>query len=276
MLQGGSPANVARGLARLGVPSRLLGTVGTDALGDWLRSALQADGVDTRLLWSIKGARTGLVFLSINAQGERHFLPAREGTADNLLTVRHLPAHGLAGVGWVHFSSGPLRTPAGRALIRTLRSRARQRGLPVSVDANLRPGVWPSLAANVEALWKASRGVDVLKCNLEEALALTGTRDVEQALRRMRAHARRLAVVTLGPDGACAMGEDGVVRVPARRGRVVDTTGAGDAFMAGLLQALHGQLEWSNALLRQALTRGCALGTRVCGGLGSMARFPTR
>lgn len=276
MLPGGSAANVAQGLAAQGVRAGVMGTVGQDALGAWLRKRLRNAGVDTRLMAAVPGRRTGVVFVSVDARGERSFLNARESTADLMLGPAHFPAHGLSGVAWLHFTSGPLRTPAGRALVAALRREARERGVVTAMDANLRPGAWPSAAANVAAVLRACRGVDLLKCNLDEARALTGARSVSTALRQLRALAGRAAVVTLGPRGAVALGEGGVVEVDAPRVKVVDTTGAGDAAMAGITACLLGQPRWSNAVLVQALTRGMALGSRVCTALGATTALPRR
>ncbi|MEW5854207.1 MAG: carbohydrate kinase [Myxococcota bacterium] len=272
-LQGGSPANVAVGLSRLGVPTALLGTVGTDVLGDWLIRQLGREGVETGLLARVP-QRTGMVFLSVSRGGERQFLHVRHASADNALAPEHLPADVATRAGWLHFSSGPLRTPGGRRAIRMLRSQAARAGVPVSVDVNLRPGVWPSLEANAKAVWRASAGVDVLKANEDEAPALTGERNLERALRRMRAHAGRLAVITLGPRGAMALGQGGVVRVPSPDVRVVDTTGAGDAFMAGLLSVLAHATDWDDDVLTRALREGCRCGARVCTALGATTAMP--
>ncbi|MBI5494252.1 MAG: carbohydrate kinase [Deltaproteobacteria bacterium] len=269
MLQGGSPANVAVGLCALGVPAALLGTVGADALGSFLVDALRRRGVDTTRTHAV-AARTGLVFLSIDRRGERAFLPAREGTADNLLHPRHLGPRPVAGACWVHHSSGPLRPAAGTDALRRLRAAARAGGLPISVDVNLRPGVWPSVRANVTAVRRALDGVDVVKANLDEARALTGARTVDGALRGLRGLCTRLAVVTLGGRGAVALGEGGPVTAAARRVRVVDTTGAGDAFMAALIAGLlGGAAAWEGAGLRRVLARANRAGAAACRVLGA-------
>ncbi len=274
MVAGGGAANVATGLAALQVRAGVMGTVGQDALGAWLLAALAARNVDTSRVGVVARRRTGLVFLSMDAHGNAEFLPAREGTADLALGPEHLPRAGLAGVAWLHFSSGPLRTAKGRKLITTLRRLAVARGIPTSVDANLRPKVWPSLQANVDAVLKAARGVDLIKCNAGEALALTGARSVAAALPRLRALAGRAAVVTLGGDGAVALGQGGVVEVRAPRVAVVDTTGAGDAAMAAITARLLRAPDWNNAVLEAALTDGCRLGSRVCTRLGATTALP--
>lgn len=273
---GGSPANVAVGLARLGVDVGLLTSVGADALGEWIKRELRVQGVATDGVVSIAGKRTGLLFLSIDEKGNREFLHAREDTADGALGPEHAHEGSLDGVGLLHHSSGPLRFPHGLELVRTLRARARERGIPVTVDGNLRPGLWPSVEENARVVWAESKDCDLFKCNEDEALTITGAGNPVDALHRMRAHCRRAAVVTLGAKGAILVGEGRVIEVPAPDARVVDSTGAGDAFMAGMLGVLMREQSFSDDTLRRAAMLGARMGTQVCTMVGACTALPTR
>jgi len=272
---GGSPANVAVGLARLGAPVGLLSSVGADALGQWIKRELAAQHVATNQVVEIAGRRTGLLFLSIDAAGNREFLHAREDTADGALGPQHVDAGVLDGVGILHHSSGPLRFPHGVALVQALRAQARTRGTPITVDGNLRPGLWKSVADNVHAVWTQSADSDLFKCNEEEALLLTGCSSVEDALRAMRSHARQAAVVTLGPQGALVVGTGELMHVPAPRAECVDSTGAGDAFMAGMLAVLQREHSFSDTALLRAVRLGVKLGTQVCTQVGACTALPS-
>ena len=267
---GGSPANVATALARLGVPATLVATVGADGPGAFVTAQLAARGVDTRGVRALAGVRTGAVFIHVDGRGRRTFTPARENTADGLMGPEHLARGRVARARAVLVSTGLMRTAAGARLVRHLRSQAAEAAVPVFVDANLRPKVWRSLQANVTGVWRAARGVTVLKANRQEALALCGTRSVGQALRHMRAHARLAAVITLGSQGAVGLADGAPIRVAAPTTRVVDTTGAGDAFMAGLM-AVFCQRGPHAQHLPAALEAGCQLGAQACATVGAVA-----
>lgn len=274
LLTGGSPANVAVGLARLGTRARLCTTLGDDDLGAWLRHNVKQEGVDVSGVAMLPGRRSGLVFIHVDAKAERHFTPAREATADHALAPEHLPAALMRGVNLVLYSSGPLRTAEGSAFVSTLRARADTQGAWLTLDANLRPRMWKSVAENARAVLAAAEGAHILKCNHDEAHALTRRRDPEDALRFLRRRARAAAIITLGPRGALALGDGGVVHVPSPRVKVVDTTGAGDAFMAGVLAVLARHRRSDDETLRAALRLGARLGSLACTRVGATPALP--
>lgn len=274
MVAGGSPANVATGLARLGVGVHLCSTVGGDDLGRWLRNRVGAQGVHTGSMVLVPGMGTGVVFIHVDKRGERRFSGARDQTADQALAPHHLRPQAWKGVRLAHASSGPLRTPQGRALFSKLKKEAHQRGAWVTLDANLRPHLWPSLSRNVDAVLKAARGVHIIKCNQAEARALTGSNHLPTALKRLRALASGAAIITHGARGAWALAGGAVLHVESPVVRVLDTTGAGDAFMAGVLAVLHTHRSTDEGVLRWALRVGATLGALACTRLGATAGLP--
>ncbi|MFN7130580.1 MAG: carbohydrate kinase family protein, partial [Myxococcales bacterium] len=139
---GGSPANVAIGLARLGVRSGFLGVVGEDEFGHFLKSSLTREGVDTRWMRQTKEARTGLAFVSIADDGDRSFVFYRKPSAEFLLAPSDARAPALEEVGILHFGSNSLLLPDAQDAMRELVRRARQAGCLVSCDPNLRLHVW--------------------------------------------------------------------------------------------------------------------------------------
>lgn len=252
---GGAGANTAVWLAHLGVPVTLVGRVGDDLAGRQLTDALARGGVRCALAVD-RTAPTGSVVVIVAAGGERTMLADR-GANLRLSTVDipELPAGGhlhLSGYALLH--AGPRR--AGLAALH----RARATGLTVSVD----PASTALLATvGPAAFLDWTRGADLLLPNLLEAQLLSGCEGTNDAARALAAHYGAVAV-TLGPAGALWACGDEVVHQPAPRVAVLDSTGAGDAFSAGLLAA------WLSAVPGpQAVLRGVALATRVLGQLGS-------
>lgn len=233
---GGAGANVAVGLARLGVSVTLVGCVGaTDSAPtiDRLREA----GVQLALR-AVSDLTTGAVVAIIDPDGERSM--ASDRGANLALRKSDLPESLIAGHRHLHVSGYTLFEAGTRSAALAAVGRAMALGRTVSIDpasvAPLRDHGVASFLADVE-------GVDLLLPNTDEALALSGASDVASAAASLASSFPAVAV-TCGADGAVWAGRGGVLRQPAspRSGPVLDTTGAGDAFTAGLLAAwLSGQ-----------------------------------
>ncbi len=230
MQLGGSGATTARWLAHAEASVHFIGCVGDDALGDLARRTLESDGVHAHL--QVVGPSTGTCIVIVESDGERTMLP--DPGANTGLDADAIPDDLLAGR--LHVSGYTLLRPASRAVGRSLIARARSLGTLVSLDA----ASAAPLAASPDVVLDVLAEVDVLIANRDEAEVLTGTGDPEVGLARL-ADLVPTAVIKLGSAGAFAASGAERVRVPARAGDVLDTTGAGDAFAAGLLAAFgHG------------------------------------
>lgn len=228
---GGSGTNAAAWLAHLGVEAHLVARVGDDPLGRLLERELEEAGVRTHLVRDA-GSPTGKVVVLVSGAGERTMITSR-GAGENL-SPEDLPQDAFHPDTHLHlsgylFSGGPRRETALEAL-----RRARQKGMTVSVD--------PSSTTMLEDVGSShflegTRGADLLLPNLEEGALLAGARDSAAILDALLGYYRGV-VLKLGPDGA-AYADAGGRRayVPAAKARVLDTTGAGDAFCAGFLAA---------------------------------------
>lgn len=255
---GGSAANTAAWLAVSGVPVTLVARVGADAAGDAALAELGAHGV------ALHAARdparpTGTCLVLVHPGGERSMLADRG--ANDALEPADLPS--LAGA-HLHLSGYTLLAPGSRAAGLAALASARSAGTTVSVDAT---GAGPLTAARAAAFLDAVAGVDLLL--LSEAAAAVVDSAHGAALRRVGAVVR-----TLGPGGATwtrsAAGSAPVHR-PAEAAAVVDTTGAGDAFTAGLLSA------WlAGAAPGDALAAGNRLGALAVTRVGARPRPPRR
>jgi sugar/nucleoside kinase (ribokinase family) len=268
---GGQGANVAVRLARRGVDARLVGAVGGDRAADLLRAALVAERVT---LHELRTARSGTVVSLLDDGGERTMLsdriPVEPVALDPVLRSA------MSGAIWLHVSGYALRQPDGVELARRLRAAVRS-GVAVSVAGGSLPpdghGRKPFIAA-VGAL-----GPDLLVLARGEAIGVTGrqtergTAGLAQLAEALSEHAP-VAVVTGGASGA-AMAVEGEAHLvpPPAQAAVVDATGAGDGFVAGVIRELL-DVDWppTDAALERAMRAGAALGAAVAGVRGAQGR----
>lgn len=281
---GGAPANVAVGLARLGVRAGLMTLVGADVFGDFLIARLEHEGVDTAGVGTHSTARTGITFVAVGPHGERSFLFYRHPSADQLITDSEVDPAVIARARVFHFGSSTLaREPARAATFKALAA-ARAAGCIISCDPNLRPHLWTDPALAGPLLRETLVGTDIVKLSDDELEPVTGTTDVEAGARALRSLGVGLAIITLGErgcyyDGAAA----GVGWVRSPPIEVVDTTGAGDGFVAGLLTSLLpflGAESRPATLSRSCVNQACTLGNRVAARVisrfGATAALPRR
>jgi fructokinase len=278
---GGSPSNVAVGLARLGLRPAMLGVVGADEFGHFLRERLAAEGVDVSHLRQTTEGRTGLVFISMDARGERSFTYFRTRSAEFLLGAEDVDADFLLRAKAVHCGSNSLhRVEAREASLRMLEL-ARAAGRIVSCDPNLRLHAWEKPDELKGVLARMLPLCTVVKLSEEEIGFATGTESPDEALIRLAGLGVLLPVVTLGEKGAVLLWKGERLHVPAPRVQVLDTTGAGDGFVAGLL---HGLVRWyggaralegaSREELAALVAFACEVGARVVEKLGAVEGLP--
>jgi len=232
---GGSPFNVAVGLARLGQKTALLTGISTDRLGQRLTAALEREGVSTELLLRTPNPTT-LSLVDVGPDGSPAYAFYGERAADRSLTPADLP--NLGGEVWgLHFGSYSLVVePTGEALLRFARREARRR--LITLDPNVRLNVEPDLD-----LWRAridafAACADLVKVSAEDLALLYPGKEPEQAAARWLDAGAALVVLTAGAAGAVAIGPAGRVTALSVPVTVADTVGAGDTFQAALITAL--------------------------------------
>jgi sugar/nucleoside kinase (ribokinase family) len=254
---GGSAANVAAWLAAAGASPLLVGCVGDDACGRAARSALLGAGVDARLVTDPERA-TGACVVVVEPSGERTMFP--DPGANEALAPEDL-SHELFRAGdHLHVPGYALLREGSRPAASSAIARARAQGMSVSVD--------PSSAALLSpAFLDLASGAGLLIPNAEEARVLTGEEEPERAAKRLTERCPEV-VVTLGEDGA--LWTDGhAVCLADAVGRVTvrDSTGAGDAFAAGLMAA-----RLDGATPKEALAAGCRLAAQAVATPGARPR----
>lgn len=257
---GGSGANQAVWLAHFGVEVAFFARVGRADL-DGLAAAFTGLGV-TPLLCGDDAHPSGRLVTLIGADGERSFFTDRG--ANLFLSEADLPGDGFDGVGLVVISGYAFFAPGPRAAARRMIARARDLGLPVAIDpASI--GFLREVGPTAFLDW--TRGAALIFANADEAALLSGQEDREAQIRALGGH-YGLAVVKCGADGAVAGTAGGVLsRVRADPVAAVDTTGAGDAFLAGFVAA------WGRgAGLDGAMTAGVKAGAEAVQDLGGRPR----
>ncbi len=272
---GGAPANVAVGLARLGVASGFVGKVGDDPFGHFLAGVLRENDVDIAQLRFDDGAHTALAFVSLTSSGERDFVFYRNPSAD----MRHRPEEiddaYLSGASILHIGSISLiQEPSRGATLRAL-DIAADHGLWVSYDANLRLPLWPSAEAARKGIRSVWRRAQLIKISDDELEFLTGSRDLAAA-RTLRHEQLRLLVVTRGDAGVWYLTRQWEGEVAGFRVDTVDTTGAGDAFTAALLDSVVrvDALETDRRALEAALRRANAYAALTTTRRGAIPALP--
>ena len=225
---GGAGANVAVHLARLGVPVTMAGCIGDDAAATGLRTELTAAGV-TPALRTVAGAATGTVVSLVEPGGQRSMLADRG--ANLALAPDDVPA--VSPGGHLHLSGYTLLAPGPRAAGLAAMAATVADGGTVSVDP---ASTGPLRDYGVDRWLADTAAATVLLPNADEARLLTGCADPVDAARALAAR-HPIVAVSLGAEGAIWAAGTSLVHRPAHRTEVVDTTGAGDAFAAGLLAA---------------------------------------
>ncbi len=199
---GGAPGNVAVGVARLGGRAAMLSKVGDEAFGRLLVATLAGYGVSTDGVLTTRERNTSLAVVSVAADGERDFILYRKGCADTTFAPEEVATDIIRGSRILHVGSLLLGEPVSAAAQRHAVRTAREAGVLVSVDVNLRPSLWRDQQEMRAVALEAAEEADILKVSEEELTILTGVGDVEQGLARLWRPQRRLTAVTFGAPAA--------------------------------------------------------------------------
>lgn len=235
---GGSPFNVALGLARLGESSAFFSGLSTDRFGEVLRDVLVSEGVDVSLSPAVPNPTT-VSIVARGADGNPRYAFYGADAADRCLTTAHLPPALPDALQAIAMGSYTIAVEPVREAYLALARREKGRRT-ISIDPNLRPTVVGDLDAWALGFEDFAATATIVKSSDEDIeIAYRGKLGVADAARRWRASGAELVVVTRGGDGAVAfLRDEEPLSLPGRRVAVADTVGAGDTFHAALLAHL--------------------------------------
>ena len=236
---GGAPANVAVAAARLGTSTAFVGMLSRDAFGDFLLESLEAAGVSTEYVARTAEANTALAFVTLDATGDRRFSFYRPPAADLLFRPEHFRTECFTAAKVFHVCSNSV-TEAGIAET-TLEGlhRARAAGALVSCDLNLRPSLWSADVDPLPRVWSVLKEADVVKLSAVELQFLAQGSGREEAVYAEIWRGRtQWLLITDGAAPIRQLTRGSEDESPAFPLKAVNTTGAGDAFVAGLVSRL--------------------------------------
>ena len=278
---GGAPCNVLAMLQKLGKSTAFVGKVGDDMFGRQLREVVGKAGIDLTNLVMDPAAHTTLAFVQTFSNGDRDFPFYRDPGADMLLTAGEVPEDVIAQSRIFHFGTLSMTHPGVREATKKAVACAKDAGVLVSFDPNLRPPLWASLEDAREQISWGLRQCDVLKIADNELEFMTGQTDFDRgaAILLDQYPGIRVLNVTAGADGSYSYYGGRRVFVPAvKLGGTIETTGAGDTFCACVLNFVleHGTEGLSEddltAMLRFANTAAYIVTTRK----GAIRSMPER
>jgi len=237
---GGAPANVAAGLSKLGNPSAFMGKVGEDPFGRFLARTFAENGVDVSQMLFDRTALTGLAFVSLTAEGVPEFMFYRNPSADMRLSPEEINAEFIRSARAFHYGSITLISEPSKSATEAAVRHALDGGLFVSYDPNLRKPLWPSEGQARDQMLAAMAWPHVVKLSEEELAFLTGSTDLRAGSKELLDSYPNigLVAVTRGSEGCYFKSARAEGCECAFRVEVVETTGAGDGFVAGMLSCL--------------------------------------
>lgn len=255
---GGAPCNVLAMLNRLGKKTAFIGKVGNDQFGKMLKEVVEESGTDVSGLAMDEQVHTTLAFVHTFPDGDREFSFYRNPGADMMLTKEEVDPEIIKNARIFHFGTLSSTHAGVREATRYAIDVAKENGLLVSFDPNLREPLWESLdQAKEEILYGMSR-CDILKISDNEMEFMTGTTDYTKGVEMLREQFDiPLICVTLGKEGSRAYYRDMIVEAaPFVREDTIETTGAGDTFEACTLNYIleHGLEGLTEENLKEMLT----------------------
>ncbi|EEW3738272.1 aminoimidazole riboside kinase [Escherichia coli] len=273
---GGAPANVAVGIARLGGTSGFIGRVGDDPFGALMQRTLLTEGVDITYLKQDEWHRTSTVLVDLNDQGERSFTFMVRPSADLFLETTDLPCwrHGE----WLHLCSIALSAEPSRTSAFTAMTAIRHAGGFVSFDPNIREDLWQDEHLLRLCLRQALQLADVVKLSQEEWRLISGkTQNDRDICALAKEYEIAMLLVTKGAEGVVVCYRGQVHHFAGMSVNCVDSTGAGDAFVAGLLTGLSSTgLSTDEREMRRIIDLAQRCGALAVTAKGAMTALPCR
>ena len=269
----GAEFNVAVGLARLRLPVAYLTCLGADPFGERIFQTLKDNDISGEFVSFSEERPTGFMMKNKVREGDPKIFYFRKGSAASGLSWKDVDRVDFSGYGFLHMTGIlPALSESTREAAYYLMQKAREAGLKVSFDPNLRPQLWPDQSTMIRVINELASRADYVFPGEAEGEILCGTRDPQAIGSFYLQRGAGMVVTKLGSRGAYLMTAQEQVLVPGFPvEQVVDTVGAGDGFAAGVLSALM-----EEKTLYEAVRRGNAVGAIQVTSVGDNDGLPTR
>ncbi len=236
---GGSPFNVAVGLAKLSADVSFLTKIAQDEFGKFLFEYLKENGVNTDCSFTVEGLKTSLAFAAVDAQGKAEYEFYRDNAADTRLELKDIENLDYEKFNIFHFGSIALIGEPTSSTLTRLFDNFVSGDLVTSFDPNIRLSLIKNSENYNNLVKNIIKKVDILKMSDDDLYYLTEKKNVEEAIMTLSVKEGAILFVTLGSEGSLVY-KDGIIeRVPGYKVKVVETVGCGDSFMAGILYKLR-------------------------------------
>ena len=237
---GGAPCNVLAMLKNLGKKTAFIGKIGNDALGKMLKKTVEDQGICIDNLVEDEEIHTTLAFVHSDKDGDRSFSFYRNPGADLMLQWEEINVDFLVNTKIFHFGTLSMTEEEIKNVTKKAVQKAKENGVLISFDPNFRPPLWKDMEDARQQMWYGIGQCDILKISDDEILFLTGTKDIDEGIARIRekSHAK-LICATMGKNGSKVYYKGNTVfGRPFLRKDTIETTGAGDTFMACVLNTV--------------------------------------
>jgi len=276
---GGAPCNVLAMLSKLGKKTAFIGKVGADQFGRSLKGLLDEKGIDTSHLLMDPCVHTTLAFVHTGAYGDRDFSFYRNPGADMMLTEDEVDVAFLKQARVFHFGTLSMTHSGVRQATKKALSAAKENGLLVSFDPNLRPPLWKSLDDAKAQMEYGFRFCDVLKISDNEIQFVSGEDDYDKGIRYLQdKYNIPLIFLTLGSKGSRAYYKDAHIVCGPAPCTAIETTGAGDTFCGSVISHVLdiGLTNLTEPLLQEILRFANSAAAIVTTRKGAIRAMPER
>ncbi|MEM7284444.1 MAG: PfkB family carbohydrate kinase, partial [Pseudomonadota bacterium] len=240
---GGTGANVAVALSRLGIDCAFVAKLGDDPPGAFIIETLERENVNAQHVSFSERHKTSLIIVSIDDSGEREFTFMVNPSADSQLENSDIPT--FEQNDWLCVSAFVLARQSSRESTFLAIQQAKKAGSFVCVDANMRIDMWDDGSLMIPRTLEALKLADIAKMSGDELQVLTNTTSIEDGLEEARQWPAKIKVITLAEKGAVVLTEKSELYVEGYDVPVVDMTGAGDAFFAAFVSNLMPFDNWT-------------------------------
>ena len=276
---GGAPCNVLAMLNKLGKKTAFLGKVGQDQFGTLLKATLDDVGIDTSALYMDQEVNTTLAFVHTFPDGDREFSFYRNPGADMMLTADEVDEEFVKKAKIFHFGTLSMTHDGVREATKKALKIAKDNGLVITFDPNLRPPLWSSLELAKEQMEYGFTYCDVLKISDNEIQFISGKEDYDEGIRYLQEKYQiPLILLTMGKDGSRAYYKDKRVEVAGRVVKAIETTGAGDTFCGSSINYVleHGLENLTEENLKEMLSFANAAAALITTKKGAIRSMPEK